>query len=76
MDVEVVTDDNYSSAVLNDLGRRRGSIQNITTRSNNRVLQYCCYYFVYYLLQLDLFVLLGCKGISSSCRFIRLLKGS
>lgn len=37
MSVEVVTDDNNSSAVLSDFGRRRGSIQDITTRSNSRV---------------------------------------
>jgi len=38
MNVEVVTDDMNSSAILSDFGRRRGSIQEITTRSNNRVI--------------------------------------
>lgn len=37
MNVEVVTDNNNSSSVLSDFGRRRGNIQNITTRSNNLV---------------------------------------
>lgn len=38
MKVEVVTDDANSSAVISDFGRRRGSVQDITTRSNNRVI--------------------------------------
>ncbi|XP_060834486.1 ribosome-releasing factor 2, mitochondrial [Rhopalosiphum padi] len=38
MNVEVVTDDDHSSAVLSDFGRRRGSIQDISTRSNYRVI--------------------------------------
>lgn len=37
MNVEVVTDENNSSLVLSDFGRRRATIQNITTRSNNLV---------------------------------------
>lgn len=38
MSVEVVTDENNSSMVLSDFGRRRGSIKDITIRSNNRVI--------------------------------------
>lgn len=38
MNVEVVTDDDHSSSVLSDFGRRRGSIQDISTRSNYRVI--------------------------------------
>lgn len=38
MNIEVVTDDNNSSAVLSDFGRRRGCTQEITSRSNNRVI--------------------------------------
>lgn len=37
MSIEVVTDDNNSSSVISDFGRRRGFTQDITTRSNNRV---------------------------------------
>lgn len=40
MSVEVVTDDDHSSSVLSDFGRRRGSIQEISTRSNYRVINY------------------------------------
>lgn len=40
MNVEVVTDDDNSSSVLSDFGRRRGLIQEITTRSNNRVFNF------------------------------------
>lgn len=43
MNVEVVTDDDHSSAVLSDFGRRRGSIQDISTRSNYRVIHYVMY---------------------------------
>ncbi|XP_050420605.1 ribosome-releasing factor 2, mitochondrial [Adelges cooleyi] len=38
MNVEVVTDEENSSIVISDFGRRRGSIQDITNRSNNRVV--------------------------------------
>ncbi|XP_025415341.1 ribosome-releasing factor 2, mitochondrial isoform X2 [Sipha flava] len=38
MSVEVVTDNNNSSMVLSDFGRRRGCIKDITIRSNNRVI--------------------------------------
>jgi len=38
MNVEVVTGDMNSSAVLSDIGRKRRSVQDITTRSNNRVM--------------------------------------
>ncbi|XP_050543256.1 ribosome-releasing factor 2, mitochondrial [Daktulosphaira vitifoliae] len=38
MSVEVVTDEQNSSVVLSDFGRRRGSIQDIIIRSNNRVI--------------------------------------
>lgn len=48
MNVEVVTDDINSSTVLSDFGRRRGSIQDITTRSNNRVIHYLYFYLCIY----------------------------
>jgi len=43
MNVEVVTDDDHSSAVLSDFGRRRSSIQDISTRSNYRVIHNIMY---------------------------------
>ncbi|KAF7991867.1 hypothetical protein HCN44_010668 [Aphidius gifuensis] len=39
MQLEIVVPEEYSSTVMNDLGRRRAQIQDITVRRNNKVLR-------------------------------------
>lgn len=37
MQLEIVVPEEYSSTVMNDLGKRRAQIQDITVRRNNKV---------------------------------------
>lgn len=75
MKVEVVTDDANSSAVISDFGRRRGSIQDITTRSNNRVI-ICLLSLVFFIFTIiePYFSFLGSKCTSSFSKFTGVFK--